>query len=215
MVSNMESLLEQEVATTDISEEASASADSTTVLLKRYIELGDKEAFNELFRSLHSYALWIATSLVCHPQTAEDLVEECWLHVLSLQSFDNPYGFKKWFVFLIRRKCYERKRKSERAIHANHPECPLPDNLRDAHATPLESMIEEENAQEQTENVRKIYRDLPEHYQQILYLRYVDCMTFKDIAHIFGKSTGTIEFHCKRGCSDFSERYQRIILKKR
>ncbi len=214
IASNMESLLEQEVAPPDISEEPQGPDDVSTVLFRKYITTRDAQSFQIIFEQNKQYVLWLANKYIQHSQNAEDIAQEVWIKAMHTHYLKESVSIKQWLAFMVRRLCYDQKRYKDRKIHAGHSECPLSFDIQDSHETTQDQMIEADTLAEKVENIRSIYRRLPEHYQQVLYLRYVDCMPLREIGNIFGKSEATMRLHCERACSDFSERYQRIILKR-
>lgn len=213
MVSNMESLLEQEVGTEEISEETQVPPEMTSAQLFDEYRHGNKDAFTELYEREKRVGLSVAVHVLHDYQRAEDITQEAWMTIAEKDSFDSSQSFRTWFGRVVYNKCIDYLRKNKSAIRKAHPESALPFDVQDTHKTPQEEAIETEMTEEHIENIRSIYRKLPEHYQQILYLRHVDGMTLREIADIFGKSESTITFHCRRGSGYFAECYRRIILK--
>ena len=127
----------------------------------------------------------LARWLTRHPQDAEDVVQEAYLR--ALRFFDSFHGGdgKAWLLAVVRNTWLTRRRREHDALNvpfdetvhtspgAADAETSL---LRDAAYAPLRNCLE----------------SLPAEYREVLVMREMEEMPYKDIAHAAGLPVGTV-----------------------
>lgn len=146
-------------------------------------------------------------------EAAEDIVQEAFLR--AYRHFDGYRGGdpRAW-LFSIVRNCYRAWRQEGR--RKAHYELPIADERDDdqpaAHAiasdedTPEMAMIHKSDA----ERVRAVIRGLPEAMREILVLRELEDLSYRQIAEIIGVPIGTVMSRLARARREFSEAWQAI-----
>jgi len=218
MVPNMESLLEQEVATPETTEEPQGSLDAHTVsqdmtvlvgpileenipdeqskLFFRYVRYGDQQAFHVLERECRDAALYRALRLVPDPQQAQDVVQECWIRALEHSgAFDFSKRFMPWFVFIIANYSLDLLRKRKRQKFSISREA---DNATDlsigAIAIAQDSL--EEHLQE--EEVQQCLSEIHDETDRKLAFAMMHNESFKDFAIQTGRNEATVRWRGER-----------------
>ncbi len=157
---------------------------------------GDTEAFGFLVERYEKQVYSLAYRLTNDPQEAQDLGQEALIKIYqSLNKYDPGRPFFSWMYKVAANQCYTilRKRREE---HTSLDDViaflPLAD--RDDH-TP-EAFAESRESQEA---VRAALVVLPEKFRIPLVLRYMEDMSYKEIAETMGLSLSAVESRIHRG----------------
>jgi len=131
----------------------------------------------------HNLARW----LLGNAQDAEDAVQDAFVRALTF--FDGFHGEdgRGWLLAIIRNTCYDFLRKNRRADQARNAEEELaltPDNG----LTPEAEHIRNADAR----LVRDGIDSLPAEYREVLVLRELEGLSYKEIAHVAGVPMGTV-----------------------
>ena len=128
----------------------------------------------------------LARWLVRNESDAEDLVQEAYLRAFShFQSFRGG-DERPWLLTILRNSFYDRLKKNgvrrhtvfDESIHSAGQETVNPET----------SLLEEER----TEWIRAALEELPLGLREVLVLRELEQMSYKEIAHIAGIPVGTV-----------------------
>lgn len=172
----------------------SAASDSEMLVLIEAAQLGSDQALNELCGCLRPYLEEYCRGRISGPLRTKipesDIVQESLLGMS--RTFSRFEGQTKselvaWVRGILENKSAElqrrflgaEKRDLQRECHldlenSNQPGCLEPDSV----VPPLESMITAEDAA----RVRILTDRLPEHYRQVIELRFLSELSFPDIA---------------------------------
>jgi RNA polymerase sigma-70 factor, ECF subfamily len=133
----------------------------------------------------------LARYLLRNPTDAEDAVQECYLR--AFQHFDSFQGLaiKPWLMAILRNVC--------RAQYARRTFLSTDDAGAEAHedALPLwqepqQSVELEIMRRKDGETIRQLLQDLPEPFREVLVLREVHDLSYRDIAEVVSAPVGTV-----------------------
>ena len=151
------------------------------VLVLRY-QAGDATALEELVEQHYGPMLYFVRRMLGGSADAEDILQDTWLAVLrNLRKLRNPEAFSTWLYRIARNHVYQQLRKQ-------NPVLPLSEEV-EATAAPEEtggfSAQEAARVHECLEKLR------PEH-REVLVLRFLERMSYQDIALVVGRELGTV-----------------------
>ncbi len=146
---------------------------------------GDEEAFAELYRR-HRRPLFVyLLSLVRHRETAEELLQETFLALLSgLDRLDGSLDLRPFLVRTARNRAIDflrRKRVGERALERRAAEA----LFKTASGSPPDRPGD-------AERLSALVLDLPEEQREVILLRIFYGMTFVEIARASGSPEGSV-----------------------
>ena len=133
----------------------------------------------------------LARYLLNSPADAEDAVQECYLRALRhFDGFSGP-AIRPWLMAILRNVC-----RAEYARRASHP---IADAGADAsdEATPLwqEPQPSPENEilrRKDGETIRRLLATVPTSFREVLVLRDINDLSYRDIAEVVGAPIGTV-----------------------
>jgi RNA polymerase sigma-70 factor (ECF subfamily) len=147
--------------------------------------------------SLHNYAVLLARP----PEDHEDLLQDALIRGFrGFASFDRGLHFKTWMFGIIRNTCIDRHRRRK----ARPLEEPLEDEAAaPALDSPLYAIPLAPEAillrQETVEQVREAIRRLPLLMREVVELRDIEGLSYRDIAAVLGRPIGTVMSRLYRG----------------
>ena len=125
---------------------------------------------------------------------AQDLVQEAYLR--ALRFFDGFHGEdgRSWLLAIVRNTCYDWLRKNRRSGPMNECEGDL-DSLVDE--TPSAEAMQLRDADRQL--IQDCLERLPQEYREVLVLRELEEMSYKQIAAVTELPVGTVMSRLARG----------------
>ncbi len=148
---------------------------------------GDVEAFKKLVSRWHGRLRRHAWYLTQDRVATEDIVQDAWLDIIhTIRRLKEPASFRGWAYKIVGNKAADwvRRKKRQRALcrevaqqNGNDSKCTSHD----------ESEISVQSL------VRRGIRTLPTNSQQILSMKYVDCMSTREIADALDIPVGTVK----------------------
>ncbi len=170
-------------------------------------QLGDRDAYGELFRQYNARLLYYLRRLLPVATEAEDTLQEVWVTVVrKLPSLEQPEAFKGWIYRVARNRALSRLRRSRREIAIDQVEAEVDGNL-DSAATDERALLRLFEAQ----LVHRGLEELSPSHREVLTLRFVDELTYDEIAEIVGRSIGTVRsrlYYAKKTLSRYLEEKQ-------
>lgn len=152
-------------------------AESDDLLIKQFKD-GNSNAFNELYQR-HLSGVYKRVRYMVPEQDVEDTTQEVFIAALkSLPSFRGEAQFGTWLRTLTNHKIAEYYRKANRKREA--PKVSL--DARNDYSDGSTSIIMEEQIA-----LRKALQQLPEQYQEVILLRFVEGLQFSEIAQLNGQ----------------------------
>ncbi len=142
-------------------------------MLARRAQSGDKEAFFALYnRYLNKVFNRVKSKIP--PQEAEDVTQDVFIAVSrSLKGYKQEARFNTWLYTIVNRQIADFYRR--RGRHGGPPETDLEDGER-------APTIFDSTEIDRRLLVQRALHSVPEHYQEIILMRFADGLTFNEIA---------------------------------
>ena len=153
--------------------------DSTLVL--RY-QTGDAAAFEQIVERYYAPLRYFVRSLTGNADAADDVLQEVWLTVLKkLGRLRSTEAFSVWLYRIARNKVYDGLR-GQRLIATFDDE-----------TTPVEEMEDEgEFSPADAARIHQCLRRLTPEHRGVLVLRFMEEMSYEDVARVVGCKVGTV-----------------------
>jgi RNA polymerase sigma-70 factor (ECF subfamily) len=159
---------------------------------------GELAAFDELYRRwgrrLYGYLLRHTGDAAM----ADDLFQDVFFTVLRDRSYDPARGrFGAWLFTLARNRCLDQRRAEDRKAHrrGDMPRIVAAEGEDD----PETSLVRDQ----QGSTVRAAMADLPEAQRQLLLLKQVGGLTYREIGELHGIPEGTVKSRLHAAVSAF------------
>jgi RNA polymerase sigma-70 factor, ECF subfamily len=150
---------------------------------------GDREAFLVLYnRYLNKVYNRVRSRIP--PSDVEDVVQDIFIVVVrSLKNFEHRSRFNTWLYTIVNRQIadFYRKRYREQSDEGENV------SLEDVERTLVTSITDDDNNIDDQALIQRAFRTLPEHYQEIILLRFVDKLPFADIADLRGQTVEAVK----------------------
>ena len=159
----------------------------TTLKKNNLLEVILTDAHNDYEKVLHAHAFFKIQNHAMSEDMIQDTFTKTWVYLLNKGKIDNMRAFlyhvlndlivdeyrkhKVISLDMLREKGFEPRTKNFERLH----------NILDGKATLL------------------LILRLPEKYQKVMKMRYIEDLSLEEISHIVGKSKGTIAVHVYRG----------------
>ncbi len=149
--------------------------------LTHAVREGDLAAFDELYARYERRLFAYVRRWIPERARAEDVFQEVFLTVLRDRTFDPDRGrFATWLFTVARNRCLGEHRHSAKHSHI-------------AEQLPRAVAVEMEPAFSEADRVRQAMAALPEPQRQLLLLKQVAELTYREIAAVLGVAEGTIK----------------------
>ena len=150
-------------------------------LLLLRCQMGDKDAFAELIGRYERPLRYFINRLLDNSELTEDIFQDTWLTVIrrihGLRELD---AFPAWLYRIARNKVYQQHRKKrnvsvldENIVVENHAE-------------------DDDFSGEDAAKVHKCLKELPLEYREVLMLRFLEQMSYQQIAQVLNCKLGTV-----------------------
>ena len=177
--------------------------DTTDRLYERVLVLrcqaGDEAAFRELVERYQPRLRYYLRKMLRDLQGAEDALQEVWLDVFRAVSRLSDIGaFRAWLYRIARDRALRELRRRRLPYQPLAEVDPMDGRAEEAHFTA-----------EDVERVHAALDELAEGHREVLVLRYVEAMTYEEIARVVGCEMGTVRsrlHHAKRALRGVLER---------
>ena len=152
------------------------------VLVLRY-QAGDTTALEELVERYHGRLLYFVRRMLGGSRGAEDVLQDTWVAVVrNLRKLRNPDAFSAWLYRIARNKVYERLRKRNRVL-------PLSEEIEETAAPEEET---DDFSAADAARVHECLEKLRPAHREVLILRFLEQMSYQDIAVVVGCGLGTV-----------------------
>jgi RNA polymerase sigma-70 factor (ECF subfamily) len=163
--------------------------DAASVLYDRLLILrcqaGDEAALAELIARYSPALRFFLRNLAEEPAAADDLLQETWFDVYrKVNRLRDPGAFAAWLYRIARDKAFRARRRGRSPIAIADEaldESLLADDGHDDPFTP-----------EDAAQVRAALDGLPSEHREVLVLRFVEDMTYEQIAEVIERPVGTV-----------------------
>ncbi|MGP0058611.1 MAG: sigma-70 family RNA polymerase sigma factor [Beijerinckiaceae bacterium] len=148
----------------------------------------------------------LARYLVGRDADAEDAVQECYLRAFRYFDTFSGSAIKPWLFSILRNVCHTH-RASDRGLVYGELASALDDTSevsplwREAEETPEHSIIRRHDAA----TVRKLIQNLPAEFREVLVLREVNELSYREIAQIVDAPIGTVMSRLARARAMFRD----------
>jgi RNA polymerase sigma-70 factor (ECF subfamily) len=162
---------------------------TTDEALLTALRLGDEAAFETLVERYGELMLRVALTHVRSRAVAEEVVQECWMGVLSgLDRFEGRSSLKTWIFRILTNRAKTRGERESRctpfsALGRDGDDWPCPQDQRTA---PDERLI----ARESLQPIKRAIGALPARQQKVLVLRDLEGWDSGEVCEALGLSEG-------------------------
>jgi RNA polymerase sigma-70 factor, ECF subfamily len=148
---------------------------------------GNRDAFGRLYERYRVRVLRHAFFLTGDPVLAEDITEQTFLNALQAISRYQPRGvpFVAWLLRITGNLTINYKKAAKNNGHAQLPEALEAEGIA----------YSPEGSCELKDDSRRIWdevRHLPSEQRQVIIMRFIDDLSYQDIAQILGKTVGAV-----------------------
>lgn len=151
-------------------------------LLVLRCQAGDEAALAELIARYSPGIRFFLSKITGRKGAADDLLQETWIDVyLKINRLQHLEAFRPWLFRIARDKAYRELRRLPRQPAR------FDENLHDTAATAEVTFTADE-----AESVRAALDQLPDEQRDVLVLRFMEEMTYEEIAAVTGCPLGTV-----------------------
>ena len=159
--------------------------DATTQLYERLLILrcqaGDEEALGDLIARYSPGLRLFLRKIVGQAISPDDLLQETWFDVYrKINDLNRPEAFASWLYRIARNKAYRELRRR-----------PMFGPIVDGNMAQL-AVAEESFTTEDAANVQEALDALPVEQREVLVLRFVEEMSYEQIAEVTARPVGTV-----------------------
>jgi RNA polymerase sigma-70 factor, ECF subfamily len=148
----------------------------------------------------------LARYLLRDPTDAEDAVQECYLR--ALKHFDTFRGveIKPWLFAILRNVCQaEFARRSAKVLHIGDTDTNEADDAAPLWREAQESPETELTRRQDSEAIRRFVAALPEQFREVIVLREINGLSYREIADVVRAPIGTVMSRLARARAMLSE----------
>ena len=180
------------------------SAEETSILAR--VADGDPGAVREVL-SRYSALVWsLASGLSKDPLEVEDVVQDTWLAVVRrIASLDDPGAFRAWMYRIARNLVTTRLRRRRALLSLDDP-----DHADDAPVAPDPTDDALEVDAFDASDIQRAMERLPLPQREALALRYVDGLTYDELASVVDRNVGTVRSRLHYAKSNLHAELQRL-----
>jgi RNA polymerase sigma-70 factor (ECF subfamily) len=154
--------------------------------LLRLILIGNQEAFSQLY-DRHLTMVYKRVAYLIPENDIEDVIQEVFIAMIrSLKTFKGDSKFSTWLRVITNRQIANYYRKNQKTLKDDHLD--QDDSRLSNKATPTTR-----ETQDRRIYIQQTLMEVPDHYREILLLRFVDGLKFQEIAELQGKSLDAVK----------------------
>jgi RNA polymerase sigma-70 factor (ECF subfamily) len=153
---------------------------------------GDEVAFEQLVRRYQRYVFNVAYRVLGDYAEAEDMTQEAFVRAWrGLSGFQGQARFTTWLYRIVHNLCLNRLPRLRQELLQIEP-------LEEVLASPAPSLPDHYETQEQVAFLHTELAQLPEKYRLVLTLRYLQHLSYDEIAVALNVPMGTVKTHIHR-----------------
>ena len=153
---------------------------------------GDQDAFAALFDLHRDKVYSIALRYAGDKAGAMDIAQDTFLKLLScIGQFRYDSKLDTWLYRLVVNSCLEQQRRKRKWL-------PMLDGVLDAMCTVQDTVLHDLLRQERQEAIQEVVGKLSPDHRIVVILRYMEELSYEDIADVVGCSTGTVASRLNR-----------------
>lgn len=178
--------------------------DALTALVVAGARVGDKQAFDLLYRQWQPRLSRFAFRLVRNSEATADIMQDSWVGIArGLARLNNPSRFKGWAYRIVSNKCRDwMRREQARRRSENHVEVEM-ESLASIDATASE------NAAIAVSSLGQAIKTLPTEQRTILSLFYLEEWSVREIGAVLSIPDGTVKsrlYHARKTLKNVLEK---------
>ena len=174
--------------------------------LVRAYQAGDERAFDTIVRTQYNALYAHALRRLSQHEAAEDAVQDTLLRAYrALPNLDGDLALRAWLHRILTNVCYDEGNRRRRQQGLVEQVSALPEEVG---SDPAEEAMVFETVQ----LMAKALDDLPESYREALVLRYVDGLSFREVAEATGTSEENARARAHRGRIALRKAMSRIAV---
>ena len=160
-------------------------------------QLGEREAYEALFKRYNSRLLYYLRRLLSLSSDAEDVLQEVWIVVVKkVSTLDRPEAFKSWIYRIAHNRAISKMRKHRRYV-------PLDDLPIELEIDPTTDEKDDLGAfaDYDANSLHKGLDALSPPHREVLALRFLEELSYEQIAAVVDCSLGTVRsrlYYAKR-----------------
>jgi RNA polymerase sigma-70 factor (ECF subfamily) len=145
-------------------------------------QAGDEAALGDLIARYSPGLRFFLRKMTGQADTADDLLQETWIDVYrKVNRLQNPNSFAAWLYRIARDKAYRDLRRRPVACAG------VDENVAESVEAEEQSFTPEE-----AEDLRAALDRLPPEHREILTLRFIEDMSYEQIADVIARPVGTV-----------------------
>jgi RNA polymerase sigma-70 factor (ECF subfamily) len=169
-------------------------------------QAGDERAFDAIVRTQWKALFTHALRRLNDPESAEDAVQDTLLRAYrALPSFSGDLALRAWLHRILTNVCYDEGNRRRR--HAG-----LLDRVQNEPQLDVPDAAEEAILHDTVRVMASALQDLPDTYREALVLRYVDGLSFKEVADATGITEENARARVHRGRQALGKVLSRIAV---
>lgn len=160
-------------------------------LLIRQAQSGEEDAFNALYRKYYKTMLYTAFRFTNNIEDAKDAVQSAFMQMYqSIGNLKDPKYFRLWMNKIVRGKCIDMFHKNKDSVIDTSKE-----EIINTFAEEREEYVPHEKLKYTADQdiVVHLMKELPAHYQEVLFYAYYSQFSMKEIADILEIPEGTVK----------------------
>ena len=162
---------------------------------------GDRAAFQLLFETYKDKVFSIAVySSGGDRAVAEDVTQQVFLKLFTaIRQFRGDSEFTTWLYRLVVNACLDERRRRKRLL-------PLPETLTMGNPSEKKPQEKQYARREVSEAVQAAIGELKPKFRLPILLKYIEGLSYEEIASVMGCSKGTVASRLNRGHSQLAKR---------
>ena len=154
---------------------------------------GDREAFRHLFERHQDRVYSLALYFTGNEATARDIAQQVFLKLITrIQQFNWQSAFHTWLYRLVANACYDEQRRWRRWLPIGE--------AQEVESLPAQENLETSfHRQEIALAVQVAIRALSPKLRMPILLKYIEGLSYEEIAQVLGCSMGTVASRLNRG----------------
>ena len=158
----------------------------------RACQQGDREAFRQLFEAYKDRVFSIAVYSLGDETAAADVTQQIFLKLMTrINQFRGDSEFTTWLYRLVVNSCYDERRKQRRFL-------PFVESDPMAKTDKRQSQERRLARAEAAGSIRKAIGALKPRMRQPVLLKYIEGLSYEEIAGVLGCSKGTVASRLNR-----------------
>ncbi|HEY8228380.1 MAG TPA: sigma-70 family RNA polymerase sigma factor [Pyrinomonadaceae bacterium] len=172
--------------------------------LIRACQHGDREAFRLLFETYKDRVFSIAVYSLGDRAVADDVTQQIFLKLFTaIGQFRGDSEFTTWLYRLVVNACLDERRRTRRLVSWG-------DSVAMNNPSEKKSQEKQYARREIAEAVQNAIGELKPKFRLPILLKYVEGLSYEEIATVMGCSKGTVASRLNRGHSELAKRLSHL-----